>query len=238
MRLDKFFSEMGILSRKECAVAAKRGRITLDGKPVTRADVHIDPENSTVTLDGERVGYEKYLYIMLDKPAGVLSATEDKRQSTVLDLLEDRHRKLELFPCGRLDKDTTGFLLMTNDGDLAHRLLSPRYHVEKTYAYTLRDPLSVSDALRIEAGVDIGEKNITAPAKVEPTGENEGLITITEGKFHQIKRMFAAVGNEVTALRRVRFGGIDIDPDLGPGGYRELSDSEIETLRSKGEKND
>ncbi|MBR5453273.1 MAG: rRNA pseudouridine synthase [Clostridia bacterium] len=238
MRLDKFFSEMGILSRKECAVAAKRGRITLDGKPVTRADVHIDPENSTVTLDGERVGYEKYLYIMLDKPAGVLSATEDKRQSTVLDLLEDRHRKLELFPCGRLDKDTTGFLLMTNDGDLAHRLLSPRYHVEKTYAYTLRDPLSVSDALRIEAGVDIGEKNITAPAKVESTGENEGLITITEGKFHQIKRMFAAVGNEVTALRRVRFGGIDIDPDLGPGGYRELSDSEIETLRSKGEKND
>jgi len=235
VRLDKFFSEMGLLSRKECAVAAKHGRITLDGKPVSRADVHIDPEKSTVTLDGERVGYEKYLYIMLDKPAGVLSATEDKRQTTVLDLLDDRHRKLELFPCGRLDKDTTGFLLMTNDGDLAHRLLSPRYHVEKTYAYTLRDPLLRADAERIAAGVDIGEKNITAPAKVESDGGNTGLITITEGKFHQIKRMFAAVGNEVTALRRVRFGGIDIDPELGPGGYRELSDIEIEILRKKAE---
>lgn len=233
MRLDKFFSEMGLLSRKECAATVKRGRINVDGKPALRADVHIDPEKNIITLDGETVGYERFFYIMLDKPAGVLSATEDKRQSTVLDLLDDRHRKLGLFPCGRLDKDTTGFLLMTNDGDLAHKLLSPRYHVEKTYAYTLRDPLTVSEAQRIEQGVDIGEKNITAPATVEMTDPYTGLITITEGKFHQIKRMFASVGNEITALRRVRFGGIEIDPELGPGGYRELSDSEIETLRSK-----
>ena len=233
MRLDKFFSEMGLLSRKECAATVKRGRINVDGKPALRADVHIDPEKNIITLDGEAVGYERFFYIMLDKPAGVLSATEDKRQSTVLDLLDDRHRKLGLFPCGRLDKDTTGFLLMTNDGDLAHKLLSPRYHVEKTYAYTLRDPLTVSEAQRIEQGVDIGEKNITAPATVEMTDPYTGLITITEGKFHQIKRMFASVGNEITALRRVRFGGIEIDPELGPGGYRELSDSEIETLRSK-----
>ncbi|MBR6558244.1 MAG: rRNA pseudouridine synthase [Clostridia bacterium] len=233
MRLDKFFSEMGLLSRKECAATVKRGRINVDGKPALRADVHIDPEKNIITLDGEVVGYERFFYIMLDKPAGVLSATEDKRQTTVLDLLDDRHRKLELFPCGRLDKDTTGFLLMTNDGDLAHKLLSPRYHVEKTYAYTLRDPLTVSEAQRIEQGVDIGEKNITAPATVEMTDPYTGLITITEGKFHQIKRMFASVGNEITALRRVRFGGIEIDPELGPGGYRELSDSEIETLISK-----
>ena len=238
MRLDKFMSEMGVMSRKECAKVVKRGGITVNGVPAKRADIHIDPENDAVAIAGEPIRYSEFVYIMMNKPAGILSATEDPRQETVLDLLPEKYKKMKLFPSGRLDKDTTGFLLLTNDGELSHKLLSPKHHVEKQYSYSLRDELSEEDRVRVCSGIDIGEKNITAPAKIF-MGENkrDGVITITEGKYHQIKRMFAAVGNEVVRLERITFGGLELDPVLERGQWRELTEKEIETLKNNGEKN-
>lgn len=238
MRLDKFMSEMGVLSRKECAKVVKRGGITVNGVPAKRADLHIDPENDVVALSGVLVKYSEFVYIMMNKPAGILSATEDPKQETVLDLLPEKYKKMKLFPSGRLDKDTTGFLLLTNDGELSHKLLSPKHHVEKSYSYSLRDELTESDRVKICAGVDIGEKNITAPAKITVEADrHDGIITITEGKYHQIKRMFAAVGNEIVRLERITFGGLDLDPTLERGDWRELTENEIEILRKCGEKN-
>ncbi len=238
MRLDKFMSEMGVLSRKECAKVVKRGGITVNGVPAKRADVHIDPEKDTITLLGEIIRYSEFVYIMMNKPAGILSATEDPKQETVLDLLPEKYKKMKLFPSGRLDKDTTGFLLLTNDGELSHKLLSPKHHVEKRYSYSLRDELSENNRTRICSGIDIGEKNVTAPTKIT-VGEDrrDGVITITEGKYHQIKRMFAAVGNEIVRLERITFGGLELDPALERGQWRELTEKEIETIRNSGEKN-
>ena len=238
MRLDKFMSEMGVLSRKECAKVIKRGGITVNGVPAKRADVHIDQNTDEISLFGEIVRYSEFVYIMMNKPSGVLSATEDPGQETVLDLLPEKYKKMKLFPSGRLDKDTTGFLLLTNDGDLSHKLLSPKHHVEKSYFYSLRDVLSESDREKICDGIDIGEKNITAPAKITVKEDRrDGIITITEGKYHQIKRMFAAVGNEVVKLERITFGGLELDLTLARGEWRELTENEIEILRNNGEKN-
>lgn len=237
MRLDKFMSEMGVLSRKECAKVVKRGGITVNGVPQKRADVHIDPETDVIALLGEVIKYSEFVYIMMNKPAGILSATEDPKQETVIDLLPEKYKKMKLFPSGRLDKDTTGLLLLTNDGDLSHKLLSPKHHVEKSYSYSLRDVLEETERLKICAGIDIGEKNITAPAKITVLDDrHDGIITITEGKYHQIKRMFAAVGNEIVRLERLTFGGLSLDPALERGEWRELTENEIETLRKNGEK--
>ena len=230
MRIDKFLSEMAVCSRSEASKAARSGGITVDGQPVKKADVHIDPERNAVCYFGQPVAYKKFTYIMLNKPDGYISATDDPRERTVLELLDERSRKLGLFPAGRLDKNTLGLLILTNDGELCHRLLSPKNHVEKRYYFETERNITEEDKQKLESGVDLdGER--TKPAKLALSGDRSGVITITEGKFHQIKRMFEVVCNKVTYLERIEFGGIELDRNLARGEWRELTAEEVETLR-------
>ena len=230
MRIDKFLSEMAVCSRSEASKAARSGGITVAGQPVRKADVHIDPEKNIVCYLGQPVVYKKFTYIMLNKPDGYISATDDPREKTVLDLLDERSKKLGLFPAGRLDKNTFGLLILTNDGELCHRLLSPKNHVEKRYYFETERNITEEDRQKLESGVDLdGER--TKPAKLELSGDRSGVITITEGKFHQIKRMFEVVCNKVTYLERIEFGGIELDRTLARGEWRELTAEEVGTLR-------
>lgn len=235
MRLDKFLSDMGICSRTESKRAARAGSVTVNGVAVRDSSAHIDPENDDIAYLGEKITYAKHTYIMMNKPDGVLSATEDGAGKTVLDLLPEKYAKMGLFPCGRLDKNTLGLLILTNDGKTAHDLLSPSKHVEKTYYFRCETPLSDSDCDLLCRGVDIGEKHSTREAELVLDSRTEGRITVVEGKFHQIKRMFAAVGNKITYLERVSFGGITLDETLSRGEWRELTESEISTLRRENE---
>ena len=228
MRLDKYLSEAAVCSRSEAAKAARAGNITVNGGRVSSAAVHIDPETDEVTYFGRAVKWKKFTYIMLNKPKGYVSSTEEGGR-TVMDLLPPECRKKNMFPCGRLDVDTTGLLLITNDGESAHRLLSPARHVKKTYAYALSSPIGDEERVILEDGVDIGD-HISAPAEIEPDSPVSGKITITEGKFHQIKRMFHAVGTEVTELERVSFGPLSLDGKLARGEYRELTEKEESAL--------
>ena len=191
----------------------------------------MDETKANVTLDGERIGYASYVYYMLNKPSGVVSATEDKREKTVIDLIKGQKRK-DLFPVGRLDKDTVGLLLLTNDGALSHRLLSPAKHVKKCY-YVETDLTIVPEELKkLEIGVDIGEKALTKEAETKLLSEKSCLLTITEGKFHQVKRMFQAIGLTVTYLKRVSMGSLVLDEDLPEGRIRELTEEEVNSLCS------
>ena len=228
MRLDKYLSEAAVCSRSEAAKVARAGKIAVNGARVTSAAVHIDPEADEVTFFGKTVEWKKFTYIMLNKPKGYVSSTEDGGR-TVMDLLPAECRKKNMFPCGRLDIDTTGLLLITNDGGAAHRLLSPARHVKKTYAFCISSPIGDEEKEKLERGVDIGG-HISAPAEIELDSPASGKITITEGKFHQIKRMFHAVGTEVTELERVSFGPLTLDGKLAPGGYRELTEKEETAL--------
>ena len=199
MRLDKFLTVTATATRSEGKKAARSGAVTVNGVAVRDTSVHIDEENDTVSFRGTPVVYKKFTYIMMNKPTGYVSSTDDPRKKTVLELLPENLRRLGLFPCGRLDIDTTGLLILTNNGQLAHRLLSPKYHVDKTYFFTCFPPVSREQADKLEIGVDIGEKTLTKPAKVALSDDGaSGFITISEGKFHQVKRMFFAVGSEVT----------------------------------------
>ena len=233
MRLDKFLVSTGKISRSDAGRAARGGNITVNGIVEKKADRHIDPDTDTVTLFGERIVYRRYTYILLNKPAGYVSATEDGREPTVLTLLPDELQRIGLFPCGRLDKYTLGLMLLTNDGELSHRLLSPRHHVEKQYAYTCRLPLLSEEIEQLERGVELEDGYFTKPArmKTEP-GTTRGIIVLTEGKYHQIKRMFEAVGNKIETLERVTFGPLSLDPTLDRGEWRYLSDEEVALLQS------
>ena len=230
MRLDKFLSETGTATRSESKKAARSGGVTLNGVAVRDLSVHMDPENDLVTYMGNPVVYQKNIYIMMNKPDGVISATDDGNETTVLDLLPDKYKKMEIFPCGRLDKNTLGLLILTNNGALAHRLLSPKCHVEKTYRFECERPLTDGDVELLCKGVDIGEKSSTQPAKVLLTSSRSGEISVTEGKFHQIKRMFQAVCNKITYLERIRFADIPLDTDLARGEWRELTEEETAIL--------
>ena len=190
MRLDKMLSECGLSSRKETARAVRAGQVTVNGAVVKKADQQVDPATDAVVLCGTPVRYRRFVYVMLNKPDGYVSATEDGRDPTVLELLPEEYRKMELFPCGRLDKHTLGLMLLTNDGQLSHRLLAPKSHVTKSYAFTVKFPLSEADVTALEAGVDIGGYT-TKPCTVSLDGERAGIISITEGKYHQIKLMMA-----------------------------------------------
>ncbi len=249
MRLDKFLSITGTATRTESTRATRAGEVLVDGVPVKRADMQIDPDRVTVTFRGVPVVYRRYTYIMMNKPDGVVSATEDGREETVLDLLPDDLRRIRpaLFPCGRLDKHTVGFMLLTNNGDLSHRLLSPARHVDKTYRFRVKFPLSEEDVSELESGVDIGGYR-TAPCRVERTTEDgalyspassepepcrAGRITLHEGKYHQIKLMMEVRHNQITYLQRITFGPLTLDPALEPGEWRLLSESEIRALEDR-----
>lgn len=231
MRLDKFLSETATATRSEAGKAARGGRILVNGLPCKDASCHIDPERDDIVYCGERVVYKKYVYIMLNKPEGYVSATEDGRDKTVLELLPERLRSLSLFPCGRLDKNTTGLMLLTNNGELGHKLLAPKSHVSKTYRFKVMEALSAEDVERLEGGVYIAGGYLTKPAEIKLYDSlTEGEITITEGKYHQIKYMLEAVKNKITELERISFGPLKKDESLPLGKWRYLTDSEEKEL--------
>ena len=242
MRLDKYLSLCGKATRTETARAVRGGEVLINGVPARRADSPVDPETDAVILRGEPVIYRAFTYILLHKPDGVVSATEDRLhgEKTVLELLPPEMTRLRpaLFPCGRLDKHTTGLVLLTNNGPLAHRLLAPARHVEKTYTFTVKFPLSAEDTAALEAGLDIGGYT-TAPCRVETDstpeqGPRSGRITLHEGKYHQIKRMMEARHNQITSLCRVSFGPLTLGDDLPPGAWRYATEAEIQALEACG----
>ena len=229
MRLDRLLSECKIATRTEAAKACRAGLVTVNGEVVRKSDQQVNPEYDRIVFSGDPVEYRKFFYILLNKPDGYISATEDGRDPVVTELLPEKYRKMGLFPCGRLDKHTLGLMLLTNDGALSHRLLAPKNHVTKSYGFSVRFPLSQEDISRLEAGVDIGDY-VTKPCRVELHSETEGIIFITEGKYHQIKRMMEAVHNRITALERLTFGPLSLDPALGRGDWRFLTDEEEKAL--------
>ncbi len=231
MRLDKFLCEMGKGTRSQVKEQIRKGLVTVNGREIKSADTRIDEGTDTVCFCGEELSFRKFVYFMLNKPAGVVSATEDRISATVLGLLREEDRRPGLFPVGRLDKDTEGLLLLTNDGALAHRLLSPKKHVDKTYRVEIGKALGREEIEALEQGVEIGEGCVTLPASVAVLEERVILLTVHEGKFHQVKRMLQAVGNQVTGLKRLAFGGLSLDEGLLPGEYRELTDEELRVLR-------
>ena len=235
MRLDKYPAEMGVGTRQEVKKQIRQGKAAVNGTVVKAADTKIDETSDEVTISGRNISYVSYEYYMLNKPAGVVSATEDRRDTTVIDLIKEKKRK-DLVPVGRLDKDTEGLLLITNDGDLAHRLLAPKKHVDKVYYAKIDGMVTEEDVKRFAEGIDIGaeEEEMTRPAKLDimkSAEESEIRLTIHEGKFHQVKRMFLAVGKEVTYLKRERMGTLCLDENLKPGEYRLLTEEEIENVR-------
>ena len=221
MRLDKLLVEQGIGTRSEVKALLKKGLILVDGNKATRPEEKVDENSVVITYQGKDYTYKKFSYYIMNKPKGVITATEDAKEKTVMDLFYEKCKDAPkgLSPVGRLDKDTTGLLLITNDGKLAHDLLSPKKHVDKTYFVTLDGELSSDDITQLENGVHIGEGDLTAPAKVEYEGGNTCYITIHEGKFHQVKRMFFAVGREVIELKRTAFGPLKLDEEKLPLGY-------------------
>lgn len=232
LRLDKYLAEMNLGTRSEVKKLITKGQIQVNGAIVKKPELKLDPTSDRVQYQGREITYVIYEYYMLNKPSGVISATEDKRDTTVIDLIESRQRK-DLFPVGRLDKDTEGLLLITNDGALAHRLLSPKRHVDKTYYAKISGEVTKEDIETFEKGVCIGEEKLTLPAKLvilKSGAESEIELTIQEGRFHQVKRMFQAVGKEVVYLKRLSMGSLSLDPSLKPGEYRKLTKEEMEQL--------
>lgn len=233
LRLDKYLADMQVGTRSEVKQMIRKGLVTVDGLVIKKPEEKVDYESQVVTCGGVIVSYQQYEYYMLNKPAGVVSATEDPRDQTVIDLIEDRRRK-DLFPAGRLDKDTEGLLLITNDGALAHDLLSPKKHVDKKYYARIEGAVTEEDIKMFQEGVDIGEKKMTLPAVLtilRSGEESEITLTICEGKFHQVKRMFEAVGKKVTYLKRLSIGSLVLDEQLLPGEYRTLTEQELTQLK-------
>ncbi len=240
MRIDKFLADQNIGTRKQIKEYLKNGRCIVNDEVVSKPDFHVDENNDRILFDGSLISYSKFHYYMLNKPQGVVSATYDGKSETVLDLLAEENTR-NLSPAGRLDIDTEGLIIITDDGGLIHRLLSPKKHVDKVYEVHLRDAVSDRDIEKLEAGVDIGDrkddgsKDITLPAKVikqSPDSEGRPVIhlIIHEGRFHQVKRMLEAVGNEVLFLKRLSMGPVVLDENLLPGQYRPLTDDELKML--------
>ena len=228
MRLDKYLCDTAGLTRSEAKNLIKGGKVEIDGARVLLPDYKFDENRASVTLEGKSLKYEKHVYFMLNKPAGLVSATKDA-SATVIDLFKGENRK-DLFPVGRLDKDTVGLLFITDDGDFSHRLMSPRKHVDKKYMVKIETSLSEDDIKALEGGLDIGEGETTGPAKVEIIDDEFIYLTIGEGKYHQVKRMLEAVGNSVLWLKRVSIGRVSLDESLKEGEYRRLTSSELDLL--------
>ena len=231
-RLDKFLVSQNLGSRKDVSKLVRAGRVTVNGETARDAAGKLEPDSDRVQVDGRDVLYRKYLYIMMNKPAGVLSATEDRKAKTVLDLLPPELARRGLFPAGRLDKDTTGLLIITDDGEFAHKMLSPKSHVYKLYEAVTEKPVTEKDIQAFEAGVRYGQLQF-APARLrteERGGRTVSLVEIREGKYHQVKRMFEAVNNKVLALKRLKIGGLSLDETLQGGDTRLLQEEEIRSI--------
>lgn len=235
-RLDKVISNLGYGSRKEVKALCKKGFVQVDGVVVKDSSVSIDPEKSIISINGEELRYRKYIYLMMNKPDGVISATYDNREETVIDLLEVEHQVFEPFPVGRLDKDTVGLLLLTNDGELNHRLISPKWHVDKVYFAKIDKKVTEEDVEAFKKGIKLDDGYVCKEGKLEIlSASDEGSevrVTIQEGKYHQVKRMFEALGKKVVYLQRIEFGGLLLDEELEEGEYRELTEEELSILKS------
>ena len=227
MRLDKYLADMGIASRKDLKQIIKSGRVSVDGKAVKLPETKIDPEICCVEMDGEKLNYSKYHYYMIDKPCGVVTATEDSKQKTVLDLVSPEMRRMGLFPVGRLDKDTSGLLLLTDDGDFAHRVISPKSCVEKRYYAKVEGEADMEDVKAFEKGIILGDGTQCLPAKLELLGAGQCMVTVMEGKYHQVRRMLASRGKPVLELRRLSIGELVLGDELGSGEYRELTEDDL-----------
>ena len=232
VRLDKFLCDMELGTRSEVKGFLKKGFVTVDGVVQKSPDLKINPDTQKVAFQGNVLDYQEFYYYMLHKPAGVITATEDTMHETVISLLGEDARK-DLFPVGRLDKDTEGLLLITNDGELSHALLSPRKHVPKTYFVEIPRKLDLGQIEALEQGLDIGDDKKTLPAKVEVLDDTHIHLTICEGRYHQVKRMLQAVDSEVLYLKRVTFGALTLDESLEKGSYRSLTEEEITTLKDR-----
>ncbi|MDU4911977.1 pseudouridine synthase [Clostridium baratii] len=235
-RLDKIISNLGYGSRKEIKAIARKGLIEVDGVIVKDSSMNVDPEKSVIKINGEEIFYREYIYLMMNKPDGVISATHDNRDETVIDLLEIDHQAFDPFPVGRLDKDTVGLLLLTNDGELNHRLISPKWKVDKVYYAKIDKKVTEKDVEVFKKGITLDDGYVCKEAKLEIlNASDEGSeinLTIQEGKFHQVKRMFEAVDKKVVYLKRIEFGGLSLDEELEEGEYRELTEEELAQLKS------
>jgi 16S rRNA pseudouridine516 synthase len=235
-RLDKVLANLGVGSRKEVKAMVKKGLVMVDGTAARDSGMQVDPEKAVLEVDGKVLSYRKYIYLMMNKPDGVVSATFDNYDETVIDLLNEEHRVFEPFPVGRLDKDTVGLLIITNDGEMNHRLISPKWHVDKVYYAEIDKPVTEEDVSEFREGVvlDDGYKCMSAKLEILSADEDGSRVhvTIQEGKFHQVKRMFKSVGKEVVYLKRLSFGPLALDEELPEGEYRELREEEIELLKS------
>lgn len=234
MRLDKYLSDACIISRTQAVSAIRSGRVCVDGKTATKGDMKINENKAAVTLDGKPLSYSEFIYILMNKPAGVVSATDDLREKTVLSLLPENYATKGLFPAGRLDKDTVGLLVLTNDGKNAHRLLSPKHHVEKEYYVECDGDFEEGDIEVCLKGVTLdGELTKPCILKIDPQNKNCAHMILTEGKYHEIKRICGYLGKKVTFLERVRFGALVLDPSLSRGQWRHMTNDEIALLDKK-----
>lgn len=235
MRIDKLLSNMGRGSRNEVKDALKNGWVKVNGETIKHGKVHVDPEKDDITYLGEKIVYQALTYMVLHKPAGVISATEDPRHKTVIDLLEPPFNKMGLFPVGRLDIDTEGLLMLTNDGALAHRLLSPKKHVPKTYEALIDGEVTENDVLAFHNRITLDDGYVCLPAQLSIIDVFEGRskieVVIYEGKYHQVKRMFEAVGKKVTYLKRIAMGDLFLDPHLPLGAYRAMTEEELDRIK-------
>lgn len=233
MRLDKLLANMGYGTRKEVKQLLKQKGVTVDGEVVRDSSLHVNPDLQEISVFGEKVEYVEFIYLMMNKPPGVVSATEDNVDRTVIDLLDPLAQHFKPFPVGRLDKDTEGLLLITNDGQLAHNLLSPKKHVPKTYYAKIEGEVTQLDIEAFSRGVELDDGYMTKPGEliILSSGPNSEIeLTIQEGKFHQVKRMFESVGKKVTYLKRLSMGSLKLDEQLDLGDYRELTDEELNGL--------
>lgn len=232
IRVDKYLADMGVGTRTDVKKYIRQGRVQINGIVIKTPETKLDQEKQTVLFDGQPIVYETYEYYMLNKPAGVISATKDDREKTVIDLITDKKRK-DLFPVGRLDKDTEGLLLITNDGDMAHRLLAPKKHVDKVYYAKIAGKVTDEDVKHFAEGLSIGDGDMAKPSKLDILVSDhisEIQLTIQEGQFHQVKRMFEAVGKRVIYLKRISMGTLKLDEHLSLGEYRPLTKEEIKNL--------
>lgn len=235
-RLDKILANLGYGSRKEVKALVKNGDVEINGILVKDSSMQIDPEKSEIVVSGEKVKYRKFIYLMMNKPAGVVSATFDNYDETVIDLIDEEYKAFDPFPVGRLDKDTVGFLIITNDGEMNHRLISPKWHVDKVYYAEIDRKVDANDIERFKEGIILDDGYKCMPAKLQILNADENgsevKVTIQEGKFHQVKRMFNSVDKNVVFLKRISFGPLALPEDLNEGECRELTEEEINVLKS------